>query len=99
MREYLGIYQNPLDEHVVRVRRLYFGHSGGLEASIQTWKAQYIFHYFPKIVSIQFRTLDDQIANSHQHSAARFERDLTTSQAGNMNEGVQMYHGATGMTG
>ena len=48
MREYLGIYQNPLDEHVVRVRRLYFGHSGGLEASIQTWKAQYIFHYFPR---------------------------------------------------
>ena len=75
MREYLGIYQNPLDEHVVRVRRL------------------------PKIESTQFRTLDGQIANSHQHSAARFERDLTTSQAGNMNEGVQMHHGAAGMTG
>ena len=30
MRERLGIYQNPLDEHMARVGRLHFEHSGGL---------------------------------------------------------------------
>ena len=68
MREHLSIYQNPLDELMARVRRLYFEHSEGLEASIQTSKAQYMFHYFLKIVSTQFHTPDRQIINSHQYS-------------------------------
>jgi len=82
MRERLGIYQNPLDEHLAR-----------------TSKAQYMFHYFLKIVSTQFRTLDGQTVNSHQYSVTHFERDLTTGQAGNTNEGLQIHHGAAGMPG
>ena len=33
MQERLGIYHSHLDEHMARVCRLYFEHSGGLEAS------------------------------------------------------------------
>ncbi|KAI0252341.1 Sec1-like protein [Lactifluus subvellereus] len=82
MRERLGIYQNPLDEHMAR-----------------TSKAQYMFHYFLKIVSTQFRTLDGEMVNSHQYSVTHFERDLTTGQAGNTNEGLQIHHGTAGMPG
>ncbi|KAI0252178.1 endoplasmic reticulum vesicle transporter-domain-containing protein [Lactifluus subvellereus] len=96
MRERL---ENLLDEHMARVRRLYFEHPGGLEASIQTSKAQYMLYYFLKIVSIQFRTLDGQIVNSHQYSVTHFERDLTTGQEGNTNEGLQIHHSAAGMPG
>jgi hypothetical protein len=53
---------------------------------IQISKAQYMFHYFLKIVSTQFRTLDGQIVNSHQYSTTHFERDLMTGQTGNTNE-------------
>ena len=86
MRERLGIYQNPLHEQWTRVHRLYFEHSEGLEASIQTSKAQYMFHYLLKIVSTRFRTLDGQIINSHQYSTTHFERDLMTGQTGNTNQ-------------
>ncbi|KAI0252355.1 endoplasmic reticulum vesicle transporter-domain-containing protein [Lactifluus subvellereus] len=82
MRERLGIYQNPLDEHMAR-----------------TSKAQYMFHYFLKIVSTQFRTLDGEMVNSHQYSVTHFERDPTTGQAGNTNEGLQIHHGTAGMPG
>ncbi|KAH9980329.1 Sec1-like protein [Lactifluus volemus] len=82
MRERLGIYHNPLDEHVAR-----------------TSKAQYMFHYFLKIVSTQFRTLDGQTVNSHQYSATHFERDLSTGQSGNTDEGLRIQHGAYGIPG
>jgi hypothetical protein len=58
-----------------------------------------MFHYFLKIVSTHYRTLDGQIVNSHQYSATHFERDLTTGQADNTNEGIQIHHGAAGMPG
>ncbi|KAI0248269.1 endoplasmic reticulum vesicle transporter-domain-containing protein [Lactifluus subvellereus] len=53
-----------------------------------TSKAQYMFHYFLKTVSTQFRTLDGQIVHSHQYSVTHFECDFTTGQAGNTNECV-----------
>ncbi|KAF8272169.1 Sec1-like protein [Lactarius quietus] len=71
-----------------------------LDAHIaRTPKAQYMFQYFLKVVSTQFRTLDGQIVNSHQYSVTHFERDLTTGQAGNTNEGVQVQHGVAGVPG
>jgi Endoplasmic reticulum vesicle transporter len=58
-----------------------------------------MFHYFLKIVSTQFRTLDGQTVNSHQYSATHFERDLTTGQNGNTDEGLRIQHGVQGMPG
>ena len=58
-----------------------------------------MFHYFLKIVSTQFCTLNGQIVNLHQYSITYFERDFTVGQAGNMNEGLQMDHGTAGMMG
>jgi hypothetical protein len=58
-----------------------------------------MFHYFLKVVSTQFRTLDGQVVNSHQYSVTHFERDLMTGAAGNTNEGLQIQHGVNGLPG
>ena len=58
-----------------------------------------MFQYFLKVVSTQYRTLDGQVVNSHQYSVTHFERDLTTGQAGNTHEGVQIQHGVAGVPG
>ncbi len=58
-----------------------------------------MFHYFLKVVSTQFRTLDGQIVNSHQYSVTHFERDLSTGAAGNTVEGLQITHGINGLPG
>ena len=58
-----------------------------------------MFHYFLKVVSTQFRTLDGKIVNSHQYSVTHFERDLETGAVGNTNEGIQIVHGANGLPG
>ncbi|KAH8998634.1 Sec1 family-domain-containing protein [Lactarius akahatsu] len=65
----------------------------------RTSKAQYMFQYFLKVVSTQFHTLDGRIVNSHQYSVTHFERDLTTGQAGNTEEGIQIQHGIVGAPG
>ncbi|KAI9443162.1 Sec1 family-domain-containing protein [Lactarius indigo] len=65
----------------------------------RTSKAQYMFQYFLKVVSTQFHTLNGQIVNSHQYSVTHFERDLTTGQAGNTDEGIQIQHGIVGVPG
>jgi hypothetical protein len=58
-----------------------------------------MFHYFLKVVSTQFRTLDGEVVNSHQYSVTHFERDLETGAAGNTNEGIQVVHGVNGLPG
>jgi len=65
----------------------------------RTSQAQYMFQYFLKVVSTQFRTLDGQIVNSHQYSVTHFERDLTEGVLGHTREGLQVHHGAGGMPG
>ncbi|KAF8501044.1 Sec1 family-domain-containing protein [Russula emetica] len=65
----------------------------------RTSKAQYMFHYFLKVVSTQFRTLNGEIVNSHQYSVTHFERDLETGAAGSTNEGIQITHGVNGLPG
>ncbi|KAH9997946.1 Sec1-like protein [Russula vinacea] len=65
----------------------------------RTSKAQYMFHYFLKVVSTQFRTLDGHLVNSHQYSVTHFERDLQTGAAGNTDEGIQIQHGVNGLPG
>lgn len=58
-----------------------------------------MFHYFLKVVSTQFRTLDGEIVNSHQYSVTHFERDLETGAVGSTMEGLQMTHGISGLPG
>ncbi|KAF8442956.1 Sec1-like protein [Boletus edulis BED1] len=43
----------------------------------KTTKPQYMFQYFLKVVSTQFRTLEEKSINTHQYSVTHFERDLT----------------------
>lgn len=58
-----------------------------------------MFHYFLKVVSTQFHTLDGKTVNSHQYSVTHFERDLETGAAGNTVEGIQIMHGVNGLPG
>ncbi|TFK27729.1 Sec1-like protein [Coprinopsis marcescibilis] len=64
----------------------------------RTWKTQYMFQYFLKVVSTQFRTLDGQSVNTHQYSVTHFERDLGEGMSGE-NHGVHVQHGVSGLPG
>jgi hypothetical protein len=61
--------------------------------------ANYMFQYFLKVVSTQFRTLDGKIINTHQYSVTHFERDLTEGAQGDTAQGVHITHGVTGVPG
>ncbi|KAK0221743.1 endoplasmic reticulum-derived transport vesicle ERV46 [Armillaria fumosa] len=65
----------------------------------RTNKAQYMFQYFLKVVSTQFRTLDGKIINTLQYSATQFERDLTDGGQTGTPQGVHVQHGVTGVPG
>ncbi|THG93101.1 hypothetical protein EW026_g8038 [Hermanssonia centrifuga] len=65
----------------------------------RTIKQQYMFQYFLKVVSTQFRTLDSKTINTHQYSATHFERDLSKGLTENSGEGVHVMHGMTGIPG
>jgi hypothetical protein len=65
----------------------------------RTTKAQYMFQYFLKVVSTQFRTLEDSIVNTHQYSVTHFERDLSEGSQGDSPEGVHIQHGVSGIPG
>jgi hypothetical protein len=64
-----------------------------------TSKAQYMFQYFLKVVSTQFRTLNGQIVNTHQYSATHFERDLGEGYNGQNAGNIHVQHGITGVPG
>jgi len=68
-------------------------------ATGSTKKAQYMFQYFIKVVSTQFRTLDGKIVNTHQYSTTHFERDLTEGQSGEAAGGTHVLHGVAGLPG
>ncbi|KAK7048490.1 Sec1-domain-containing protein [Favolaschia claudopus] len=65
----------------------------------RTSKSQYMFQYFLKVVSTQFRTLDNKIINTHQYSTTSFERDLKDGGQGDSPQGVHIQHGVTGIPG
>lgn len=58
MRDKLGLTSNPLDETVARVNILSLFGWLLVDGMCQTSKAQYMFQYFVKVVSTQFRTID-----------------------------------------
>jgi len=64
-----------------------------------TSKAQYMFQYFLKVVSTQFRTLDGRVVNTHQYSQTNFERDLGQGSEGDSPSGIHLQHGVNGVPG
>ncbi|KAJ4472397.1 Sec1 family-domain-containing protein [Lentinula lateritia] len=96
MKARLGLDTNPLDDTLHRV---------GISRIISTFlhsctsKAQYMFQYFLKVVSTQFRTLDGKIIHSHQYSVTHFERDLAEGGLGDTPQGVHLQHGVSGVPG
>ncbi|KXN88259.1 Endoplasmic reticulum-Golgi intermediate compartment protein 3 [Leucoagaricus sp. SymC.cos] len=68
-------------------------------AHYRTSKAQYMFQYFLKVVSTQFRTMDGRIVNTHQYSVTHFERDLEEGAGGESPGGIHVYHGTQGLPG
>jgi len=64
-----------------------------------TESTEYMFQYFLKVVSTQFRTIRGDIINTHQYSATHFDRDLQEGARGKTEDGVQLTHGAQGMPG
>lgn len=69
------------------------------EAHYHTTKARYMFQYFLKVVSTQFRTLDGKTVNTHQYSVTHFERDLEEGAGGETPEGIHVQHGTQGLPG
>jgi len=65
----------------------------------QTRKAQYMFQYFLKVVSTQFRTLEGKDIKTHQYSTTHFERDLTEGMNSGAPGGTQVQHGVSGIPG
>ncbi|KAI0916909.1 hypothetical protein AcW1_007767 [Taiwanofungus camphoratus] len=65
----------------------------------RTAKQQYMFQYFLKVVSTQFRLLDGKSVNTHQYSATHFERDLTKGHQEDSKEGVHIAHQSAGIPG
>jgi len=65
----------------------------------RTNKPQFMFQYFLKVVSTQFRTLDGHTVNTHQYSATHYDRDLTEGINGDSPGGIHVQHGVTGLPG
>ncbi|GJJ13185.1 hypothetical protein Clacol_007436 [Clathrus columnatus] len=59
-------------------------------------KTQYMFQYFLKVVSTQFRSLNGHIIDTHQYSVTHFERDLSEGSHGSTDQGVHLSHGVSG---
>jgi endoplasmic reticulum-Golgi intermediate compartment protein 3 len=64
-----------------------------------TSKAQYMFQYFLKVVSTQFKTIDGKMIRSNQYSVTHFERDIQEGALADTAQGVHLMHGAYGMAG
>ena len=98
MRDRLGLGLNPLDGATFHVRK--FLDSGVFtHPDTQTKKSAYMFQYFLKVVSTQFRTLDGKVINTHQYSVTQFERDLEKGGQDDTAQGVHVQHGVTGLPG
>jgi len=69
------------------------------QAEWQTTQADYMFQYFLKVVSTQFRTLDSKMINTHQYSATQFGRDLGKGMQETDKIGLHVAHGASGVPG
>ncbi|KAG7088312.1 hypothetical protein E1B28_012322 [Marasmius oreades] len=80
-------------------KRLGLGENPLDGATGMTNKAAFMFQYFLKVVSTQFRTLDGKIINTHQYSVTQFERDLEEGNQGDTPQGIHLQHGVAGVPG
>jgi len=64
-----------------------------------TLENDFMFQYFLKVVSTQFRTIDEWVINTHQYSTTQFGRDLSKGNKENNQLGLQLSHGASGVPG
>ncbi|KAH7087915.1 endoplasmic reticulum-derived transport vesicle ERV46 [Auriculariales sp. MPI-PUGE-AT-0066] len=64
-----------------------------------TESTEYMFQYFLKVVSTQFRTISGEKINAHQYSSTHFDRDLSEGARGKTEEGVHVTHGVQGLPG
>ncbi|KAK7056918.1 vacuolar protein sorting-associated protein 45 [Paramarasmius palmivorus] len=80
-------------------KRLGIGQNPLDGATGRTAKAAYMFQYFLKVVSTQFRTIDGKIINTHQYSVTQFERDLSEGARGDTVQGIALQHGVSGVPG
>lgn len=64
-----------------------------------TESTEYMFQYFLKVVSTQFRTIGGEVINTHQYSATHFDRDLAEGVRGKTEDGVVVTHGVQGLPG
>ncbi|KAF9067146.1 endoplasmic reticulum vesicle transporter-domain-containing protein [Rhodocollybia butyracea] len=67
--------------------------------TMTTRKPQYMYQYFLKVVSTQFRTLDGQLYKTNQYSVTHFERDIAEGGQGETPQGVLAMHGMYGTPG
>jgi len=64
-----------------------------------TTENNYMFQYFLKVVSTQFRTLGGWVINTHQYSTTQFGRDLAKGTKENNQLGLQVMHSTNGVPG
>ncbi|KAF9649389.1 ER-derived vesicles protein ERV46 [Thelephora ganbajun] len=64
-----------------------------------TVENDFMFQYFLKVVSTQFRTLSGWVINTHQYSTTQFGRDLARGNKEKDQLGLQVSHGASGVPG
>jgi len=64
-----------------------------------TTENDFMFQYFLKVVSTQFRTISEWVINTHQYSTTQFGRDLAKGNKEGNQLGLQVSHGASGVPG
>jgi hypothetical protein len=97
----MGVVDHPLDntEWMVRSPTTCDPPFCTNSSFFQTTENDYMFQYFLKVVSTQFRTLSEWIINTHQYSTTQFGRDLAKGNKENNQLGLQIGHGASGVPG
>ncbi|KAG8682210.1 hypothetical protein FRC09_016940, partial [Ceratobasidium sp. 395] len=65
----------------------------------QNTAANYMFQYFLKVVSNEFKHLDGDIVRSHQYSVTSYERDLSHADQERDSHGTLIGHGNRGLPG
>ena len=93
--------------HFDRVIKKRLGVTDPLEGVVaHTEKSQFMFQYFLKVVSTEFRSLRGEILKTHQYSVTQYERDLSPGAAAKAAAGLEgsgsgahVSHGFAGVPG
>ncbi|KAF8610387.1 endoplasmic reticulum-derived transport vesicle ERV46 [Ceratobasidium sp. AG-I] len=87
-RKKVGIEANPLDDVMAHV------------SDSRTEASNYMFQYFMKVVSTEFKHIHGDIIRSHQYSVTSYERDLTHGDGAERDShGTLTGHGVQGLPG